>query len=87
MKIRHDILVRELDTIIGELDEVRKVISNPVTVETTFDGLGPHHTFSESYPGGVPGWLKVQDLEGLDIEELRAEILLAAGKLEVLASL
>lgn len=87
MKIRCEVFISELQSIVKDLSSAIQLVSDPATVETTLDGLGAHHTFSKFYPNGVPGWVKVEDLDGVDIEELRAELLLAAGKLEVLASL
>jgi hypothetical protein len=40
-----------------------------------------------AYPDGVPEGLRVDELDGMDQKMLRAELLLVAGKLEVLAQL
>lgn len=40
----------------------------------------------EVYPGGVPSGLSVSAVEGIPVEQLRAELLALAGILEALAT-
>lgn len=39
-----------------------------------------------AYPGGVPTGLSVESVEGIPVDQLRAELVALAGKLEALAS-
>jgi len=88
MKIRHEKALEELQTIIDDLGRVRENIIDPVEVQTTQDGLGQRITVVHLYDEqNIPPGVRVEEIKGVDIDELRAELLLAAHKLEVLASL
>lgn len=80
MKVSMVIARQEIEEVIQLLISWRNELSAPVEVQA--DG-----SKTPVYPDGVPPGLRVEELEGIDGEALRAELLLCSGKLELLAHL
>ena len=85
--IKQAIAIRELSTIVSDHAALVDGIRRPQVLEESYTGLGTTVVRSDAYPDGVPEGILVGEMEGVSVDEIRGELHLAAGKLEVLASL
>lgn len=80
MKVSREVAISRIERAVATLNDLVHNLKNP----ETFDANGAAHLV---YKDGVPFGLRVDEVEGVDQEMLRGELLLVAGELEVLAQM
>jgi hypothetical protein len=78
MQVSREFLLSELRLVRETLDGWIRDIEKPMQVH-------PGGGESPIYPNGVPPSVSIVDLEGIPEQQLRAELMAMAGKLEALA--
>lgn len=77
MQMSREVLLSELRSCRAVLDAWIKEVEAPAV-------LAPDGSERPLYPDGVPAGTSVEDLEGVPVAQLRAELALVAGKLDVI---
>jgi hypothetical protein len=70
---------------IAELEQVRKILAGWIRDLKTPTGMSGTGTVP-LYPEGVPEGLSVDSVQGIPAQQLQAELVAIAGKLEALAA-
>lgn len=71
---------------IQEIESVRKVLGAWVRELRKPSVMDKKGNVKECYPEGVPKGLSVSSLQGIPVNQLRAELTACAGKLEAICS-
>jgi hypothetical protein len=79
MQVSREFLLEELKLTVKQLKAWIKDIEDPMEAH-------PGGGESRVYPEGVPMSISIADLEGIPENQLRAELMVMAGKLEALAA-
>lgn len=79
MQVSREFLLEELKLTAKQLKAWIRDIENPMEVQ-------PGGEVTPMYPEGVPTSVSIADLEGIPENQLRAELMAMAGKLEALAA-